>query len=345
MSNSPKITLGNFFAPDTPVMGIDTGPDPEDLVRRDQWGRPLIQLPGGGERAYSRASSFGNVIDDRTFLELWIQRQIARGLAMSPDLIERIRNIGDPDADPATKSKKNRVLNSINEVAQDRAGSNVKSTLGTAIHLGTELVDKGLPLDELSPLVRERALAYWRFCQEEGIRPTSVEVFGVEDVHEVAGTWDRTGWWRRKHKIVDVKTSGSMDFAGIVFAVQLAEYAHMCAYDLATGQRTPHEVMDLEQAIIVHVGREAGSPVELFEVDITVGWEYAKLVAEVKRARKEGKHAIREPRDLDLISQRIIACTTEAELFAEFQANGGAWRQSHRDLASWARTELKTLTS
>jgi hypothetical protein len=316
------VTVDTFFAATAPPEE-----DP-DAVPRDRWDRPLIMQPDGKMLPYHRASSFGSQIDDTYHLVLWQKRQVARGMALSPELVVRANNIGEPQ----NKHDKD-LLNGIVEAAEEAAGSNIKSALGTAIHTATELVDRGESLDGLHPLLRNRAEAYWRFCLEHNAQMTSVETFGVEDVHRVAGTWDRTGWWYGAHKILDVKTSGSMDFAGIVFAVQLAEYAHMKAYDPRTGERTPHEQMDLEQGVIIHVGRELDEPVEAFTVDLDVGWGYAKLVDQVKAAQRYGKKAIREAQ-IDDIALELVQCETIEQLRETYLEYAEVATQQHRDLAA-----------
>lgn len=303
MSIAPD--AASFFAPVESV---------EDEVLRDQWGRALIVPPEGvkpfytkgkyaGYSPYSRASGFGGQIEDETNLVKWQKRQVARGVAL---MYERGRlRLGpqgglpfDPSIEPDNPVYK-QAWNRVADDAEEIVGSYAKAARGTAIHLATEYIDNGQrdELVALPPDLQERAWAYANFCREWDIVPTSVEVFGVEDVHEVAGTWDRTGHCLGRHRILDVKTSSTMDFAGIGFAVQLAEYAHAQAYDLKTHERTPHEDIDLETAYIIHVDRNEGGPVELFKVDIATGWRYAQTVNAVIQARRDGAKAINEVHD------------------------------------------------
>lgn len=331
------MTFDDFF---------DALPNPEGQVPRDRWDRPLIKPPDGvephytsgkyaGFTPYHRASSFGKQIEDTFYLDQWVSRQVALGVALDTELPGLIRHVGPTDPwdgtkiDAAEKKRRKDALNELVERAKEASGSNIKSKLGTAIHGATELLDLGETLDGLDPLLVERANAYWRFCRQWGLRMTSVEEFGVEDTNRVAGTWDRTGYAFEVHSILDVKTSGSMDFAGIAFAVQLATYAHAQAYDIPTQTRTPHEQMDLETAWIIHVDRELGGPVELYRVDIAAGWSFAWLVDQVKAAQKAGKSAIsREPDDDAL--QGIARAGDMAQLRAAYPVGATA---KHADLA------------
>ena len=308
----------------------------EGKVPRDRWDRPLILLPDGSGKSapYARASSFGGIIEDKTNLEKWGKRQMIRGVAIDPSIIDRVPQGPARERGGEISRTDKKILDRLVDQADAAVGSSDKAELGTAIHLGTELVDLGGDLTGVSPLVRERATAYWHFCQEYGLKMTSVETFGVEDTHRVAGTWDRTGtvaWDRGIQRILDVKTSSTMAFAGIGFAVQLAEYAHMFAYDPTTGARTPHETMHMGEAYIIHVSREQGGPVELFRVDIEMGWRHAGLVAAVKAARAEGKRAIDE---VDALAVQIEMAQSRAELHELWAQTGASWTGQHKALAT-----------
>lgn len=337
-------------------------------VPRDYLDRPCIiplageehlaikssRSPNRGLIPYDRSSSFGSVLEDDRNLVLWQKRQVARGVAL---LYERAKLAPGPAGglqrnpliEPDDRDGKD-YWNSIADRAESEVGSYDKAELGTAIHAATEQIDGGGSLQGWPEHLVERANAYWSFIKQVGFRPTSIEVFGVEDVHHVAGTWDRTGWWGGKHKIGDVKTSGTMDFAGIGFAVQLAEYAHMAQYDPTTGERTPHEEafgvpMDLEEALIIHVGREMYSPVELYRVDIATGWRFAQLVDQVKKARTAGKKTIVEMKE-DPIMHAIHRTDSMDELRDVFDRFGSMpiFQDWHRDamraMATWFRSRL-----
>lgn len=265
----------------------------EQKIPRDRWDRPLIWLPDGSKRVpYARASSYGGQIEDKSALVKWQMRQVLRGVAIDRTIADRVPAVAlDRANQTGAFSKQDKdTMNALVEQAQEAAGSNDKSGLGTAIHAATEYVDRGESLDGLSPLLVDRANAYYKATREAGIKPLTIEQFGVEDENQVAGTWDRTiaaAWFGGRNRIGDVKTSGSMDFAGIGFMVQLAEYAHMCAYEL-DGTRTPHENIDLDTGVIIHVDRNMGGHVEIFEIDIAAGWQFANLARQIIVSRRRG---------------------------------------------------------
>lgn len=361
---------GFFKADQDRPVGSLLEEEAEAQIPRDRWDRPLIWPPGTGPQTharrdmvpYARASSYGGQIEDKSALAQWGKRQMLRGAAIDLDRYAAEMALfregrGPHPASPILdrvpqglarvrggeiESREKKVLDSLVDQADEAVGSSDKAALGTAIHLGTEIIDQGGDLSSQSPLIRERANAYYAKVKEWGIRWTSIELFGVEDENQVAGTWDRAGyipWWSRWFQFIgDVKTSGSMDFAGIGFAVQLASYAHSCAYDIATGTRTPHENMNLEKALIIHVSREMYGPVEMFEVDIATGWQYAKLARQIVIARREGKKSIREIHELEV---RIMSCITAAELRDLWEETGNVWTQKDRDLADATLAQIR----
>jgi hypothetical protein len=318
--------MGFFTDQAKPALPPTLEEENEGKVPRDRHDRPMIWLPDGSKRApYARASSYGGQIEDKFNLQLWEMRQVLRGCAIDPTIPQRVPEIAKDRAKQSEDfSKKDKdAMNALVEQAKEAAGSNDKSGLGTAIHAATEFIDRGESLDGLSELLVDRANAYYKATTEAGLRHNSIETFGVEDLNEVAGTWDRSSsatWFGGKNRIADVKTSGSMHFAGIGFMVQLAEYAHMQAYEL-DGTRTPHENMDLDVAVIIHVDRNMGGPVEIYEVDIARGWEYAHLARQIILSRRVAatRGAFVE---IPAEAAAIRSCSTREELLELWEAFG-----------------------
>lgn len=304
----------------------------EGKVPRDQYDRPLIRQANGDLEPYNRASSYGGQIENKDAVEEWTRRQVVRGIALQPDLLKAVPAGALADLWKDLEKSEKKALSRVSDRAQEIAGSNLKSELGTQIHAATEFVDRGDDLEwnlrefppERRALLIERANAYYKTTREFGLVHDSIETFGVQDELMVAGTWDRRSfvpWWpEHRQTIVDVKTSSSLDFAGIGFAVQLATYAHMCAYDVETGTRTPHDDMNERWALIVHVDRNLGGHVEMARVDIARGWEQSRLAREIILARRE--KGLVEP--IQEIEAAILTATSKAEL-EELIGNGRGW--------------------
>lgn len=275
-------------------------------IERDQWGRPLIlQLDSDGnvcrytsgkhegepvKIGYTRASGLGGVLEDSTTLTAWKLRTAVFGLARSRPQIVAAASI------PTTTEKADKkALDKIVERAHILAGNDDKSTLGTALHALGERLDRG---EEVPDIGEDRwALKAYQEVMTRCFRVLRSEAFVAHDGLQAAGTFDRLvellcpmqlpdGSWLPAGTVVvlDIKTSGSSQYFGIKFAVQLAVYQGACLYDAATGRRTPLGAHP-DWAVILHVP-SGGNMAELFWVDLRAGRELAEMAVAVKQARK-----------------------------------------------------------
>jgi hypothetical protein len=273
---------------------------------RDQWGRPKIMLPDGSkETGYRRASSYGSPLEDGHRLELWKMRQVARGIARRGDLglaVTRAEVGLEGEAQEQKEAKKK--LDELCEQAMDVVESGAKASIGTSLHDAFEMVDLGRDPGHLPEQWRPDLAAYRKLT--ESFRVLSSELFVVQDGHRVAGTLDRavevliplpvTDKTGRTVAVIDpgsvligdIKTSGSMDFAGCKFGVQCWSYATGTPYDPIQKKRTPweHEPPRQDWAVIFHVASGSGQA-RLHWVNLV---EYA-LAAEAARACYEWRNA------------------------------------------------------
>jgi hypothetical protein len=230
--------------------------------RRDRYGRPLI-LPKGGDKpvAYTRPTTIADTLDDRHNLELWMQRQVALGLAARPDLVARIATTDTDD-----KS----TLNGICSDARDAAGSSAAANMGTAIHAAVEAVNRGgEPPEMFADVVAE----YTAALQRHGltVNPDHVEQFCVNQPVKAAGTFDMIVELDGRSYIADLKTGSSLAWSGRSFAVQLAIYAGATSYyDVATDTHSEPVDVDRDRAIIVHLPA-GGGPCTVHWLDIAAG--------------------------------------------------------------------------
>lgn len=273
---------------------------------RDQWGRPRIMLPDGSkETGYRRASSYGSPLEDGTRLELWKKRQVARGVARRADLgLAVTRAEVGLEGDAAEQKAARQRLDELCEQAMDVVESGAKASIGTSLHDVFEMVDLGRDPGHLPEQWRPDLAAYRKLT--EGFRVLSSELFVVQDEHRVAGTLDRAvevlvplPVTDKRGDVVtviepgsvligDVKTSGSMDFAGCKFGVQCWSYATATPYNPIEKIRTPweHEPPRQDWAVIFHVASGSGQA-RLHWVDLA---EYA-LAAEAARTCYEWRNA------------------------------------------------------
>jgi hypothetical protein len=267
-------------------------------------GRPRIPPPGKSGRdalspkikadAYSRASSIGETLESQFGLGQWRMRQVAFGIGRRKDLYIAASALRGNDGPNKA------ILEDIADKAMEAAESSAGATIGTAIHALREQHDEGANLDHVSGEVRE-ALDKWVELTA-GFRVLASEAKTVCDVHKVAGTFDvllellgpmvtPDGTVLPAGTIVigDLKTSGTSDYFGCKFAIQLAEYAHGVPFDVERYGRitwdelggTPHQ----RWALVIHIptGNPEGSG--LHWVDVESGRELTDLAITVRRQR------------------------------------------------------------
>lgn len=303
---------------------------PSPQIPRDRYGRPLIVPPDGGKAvAYTRCTTFVDCLDDKTNLSKWMQRKVAQGLAMRPDLLMAIATLDDPDG--RGKAELNRICEAAMEAAQSKAAA----TTGTALHKFTERLDLGQDVGHVPTEYAADLTAYTKATA--GLEVVAVENFVVLDSHRVGGTFDRLVKHNGRLTIADVKT-GSIDYSMGKIAMQLAIYAHAQGYDADGGRRTPLGDVDLEQALVIHLPAGKGK-CDLVPVDIAAGWEAIPLAQQVRdwRTRKWATTPLAAATGLpDLIA----SATTTADLYDLWVANQSAWTDELTQMAAARKAAL-----
>lgn len=263
---------------------------PHVEIERDRWGRPLITPPQGGKRrAYTRCTTFVDVLDDKYNLQQWQQRMVAIGLADRPDLLLSV------SAHRGDKKE----LNRITADAREAAAAGAAATTGTALHKLIEILDRGDPMP-LVPAAYQADIEAYR-AATECLESVLIEQMHVHDEYEIGGTPDRIVRHNGRLYVADIKT-GSIDYGALKIAMQLAVYANSTPYDIATGRRQPlDEPVDTQRAIVIHLPAGQGK-CTLHWVDIDRGWRAVETAAYVRQWRRlkdwltpldptEGKHA------------------------------------------------------
>jgi hypothetical protein len=241
----------------------------------------LIVPPDGGKPiAYTRASSFGDVLDDRSNIEKWKIRHVIKGLVNNAKLFMQAS---------ATPIENKSDLNKIAEQAMEEAGASRASDTGTLLHSLTEQVDsQGRFLGPIPPEHANDINAYIRGVKDR-FAFNHIERFMVCDELQAAGTPDRLGFRMEVEyldvvqRVCDLKTSASANYLD-KHAVQLAIYAHSDFYDPATGERESVDVAK-DYGYIFHLPAFQGT-FQLFKLDLEAGWEGALLAADVRKWRK-----------------------------------------------------------
>lgn len=252
-------------------------------IDRDRWGRPLIVPPGGGKRvAYTRCTTYIDVLEDKFNLQRWMQRMVAVGLAQRPDLQLAV----------AAHSDDKRELDKICDQAREAATASAAATTGTALHALTELIDRGLDLPVLPEQAKADLEAY-RLATAD-FKATHIEQFCVQDALKVGGTPDRVIEVGGRRFIADIKT-GSIEWGVLKIAMQLAMYSRSRTYDHTSGARGDHEA-DMTRGLIIHL--PAGEATcSLHWVDLEAGWHAVNVAKEVRARRALKFGDLTEPFD------------------------------------------------
>lgn len=213
----------------------------EAQIPRDQWGRPKIIQPDGSLKAYRRASSVAEVIEDHYGLNMWKLRLAIQGLAQRPDLLQAVHI-----------AKKPGEISGIAEEAQEQAGAHVASRNGQTVHGLTENMHDGeAPPQGLTAGITAMLTEYAEAMQRFEVLDT--ERFVVQDKICVAGTYDLmlkdtvTG----KVLVGDLKTGKQAKYLTTKTPAQVAVYAAGQHYSL-DGKREPH-CADVNWGVLVHL--------------------------------------------------------------------------------------------
>src|SRR5262245_5601193 len=263
-----------------------------DTVKRDQWGRYLIDHPVTGKpQAWTRATTIASTLADRYGLEQWAKRNVALGIGARHDLYAQAA---------AARPEDKQTLTSIVEQAEAAASSKAGANLGSALHRFTERIDNGETINVPEPWTHDVA-AYTQTMQANGITivPGWLERVLLLPELGIAGTCDRlcNGMWPNS-RIGDLKTGKDVVRYGMTeIALQLAIYAHATHwYDPVTGEHHEMPYVDQQQALVMHlpVGQATCT---LYEVDIQAGWQAVQLALDVRawRQRKDLAQIINTP--------------------------------------------------
>jgi hypothetical protein len=254
-------------------MTITFTPIKEDTIKRDRWGRPLIEPVGGGKPiAYTRVSTLAKALDNKDALMKWKQRQTVIGLGKRPDLANMASAV---DGD-------NRKLDDIVEQAMAAAESDRAANIGTTLHWLTEHVDAGTMPDNL-PAEHVADLDAYEVAMK-GIEIVGTEQFIVCDEVMAAGTFDRlVRLPDGRVMVADIKTGQHEPKYPHSATVQISVYAHGHLYDPERGRLgyLPDLGVSTDEGLLIHL--PAGkAQCDLYILDLTVGWHLARTAVVVR---------------------------------------------------------------
>lgn len=249
----------------------------------------------GEEQPFTRATTWAKTISDTYGLEMWKNRQVARGVAMREDLQALAAALPDSEK---------KQLDAVVKQAVDHAAPSAGANVGTALHSWTAQLDRGLDREIPAPWIGD-VQAYTATLSKYSVRtiPSLVERYVcMTQPMDVAGQFDRIIEWEGGWYIADVKTSPSLDYSWGEIAVQLALYAkaRYLWEGLAPGYWDDMPPVNTEQGLVIHLPAKQAK-CELWWVDLELGWKAALLAADVREWRK--RKDIARPFGVDLLGK------------------------------------------
>lgn len=255
--------------------------------------RPYIKQADGKEVLYSRCTSWIDQLESKDALEKWKQRVILTGLTAKTGLVMELVQIA-VDEDLENRDR----LNDIATRAFEAGEGFVRAEKGTNLHRLSEIADQYRIEDLERVLPREGAteqdiadmIAYRTTMERYGFEMLATETRVVIDHLKVTGTFDRIIRYQGQNFVADVKT-GRVDYGALKMSCQLAMYSRGCVYDPHTGERKPFKKIDLKRGLIFHVA-QGEARCDVYEVDLTLGWEACQVVQQIRDMRKRGAKAM-----------------------------------------------------
>jgi hypothetical protein len=229
---------------------------------------------------WNGATTFAETLDNSYPLKVHGERQVARGMAVRPDLCAKVA------ADPDNKDMLKEVLKEAKSAAADKSEAN----WGTALHAVFARFDRGEPLEQINEL----------FHPDIKARQAKLEFYGITVLPE---------YRERVVRCLSLGVSGRLDWIGQLPDGTLVigddksekdpqEYTSAKKIQLATyansGELMNYHTNELEPmpaglhrdfALIVHT-RPLSGECEIYEVDIADGWAGAILAKQVSDWRK-----------------------------------------------------------
>lgn len=263
-------------------------------------------VPGGVMSATNLA---GSIVDSRA-LSVWERERGQLGMAMRPELFERlVFAVNSARADGVNLEKLSAsepgkvlasVLAGIHDDAKTAAGGNSAGIMGTNRHDAWEARAKtglllGTPqinaeIEALEALLETHGLERVPGLQERVVRNTELDAGGRLDDVLLSR---RTG----RLYLADLKTKRGRFYGWLEAWIQKAVYAGaewMLAEDGQEYVPGPKHHVDQESAILLRMPSDGAAPF-LQRVDLPIATRWARLARDVARARSEASSVKLDP--------------------------------------------------
>lgn len=246
-----------------------------DGVPRDQWDRPLVVPPTGGDPIpYMRVSTFADTLSNGNGLVYWKSRLAARGMAYREDiaaLVAGLKFSTNPDKKQRKKedAKSNKELDKLIEEAI--ASIDDSARYGTAVHAFTEPEPSAAVPARMQPDVA----SYQRALLTHQLVCVESETFVVHDELKLGGSFDGIYEHPTLGRMIGDKKTGDIKPTPLV--IQLACYAGAQRYDHETLTRTALDVRQ-DVGLLFHIPKGKGAT-EVYLVPLDAGRRAAAAAA------------------------------------------------------------------
>lgn len=283
----------------TETMGYPLPPEPPRFQPKwNQYRQYMLPSPSTGRpTAFARATTVSDVLDDKYNLTRWLERtKVAAVLGAIQSEDTELRELVASLQEVGAGSKANGIIDTIS----DRSGGRDSAELGSAVHAWLEAVDIGqirpaqVP-DQFQPYLT----AYREVLARHALvpEPAYVERIVLNDSGEetVVGTIDRIYRLATTGELVlgDLKTSKTLEFSWLSYAVQFAIYSHarlMLTIDGTSWEAMP--TLDTRAAYCVHVPSDQPERASCVTFDLDFGLAGMHEALAVRRMRREAKKAV-----------------------------------------------------
>lgn len=329
----------------TALNEADEFEDPEPARRKiehDGWGRYKLPHPETGkERSWTRVTTIAGTLEDRFHLEEWGKRKVLEGVVLERGIVSLAAAVfGEHGFDPQTQDAK-KALNRLTKQAVDTAGVSKGADTGTALHVVTEDYNQG---QESSAKARAielglegNLLAYHRTLRREGITVLPEFMERVVCIPELNAVGRLDNLVREAGtdllRVFDLKSQKTLDFGALKIAIQLAMYVNAEAmFDEDTWTWVDMPPVDREIGTVCWLPVLEGEDdkvCQLYDVDLTWGWRWAKASFQTRKARNAKPLTLRKPRVVAAPAEETVSSVAAGfDVLAKERVLGRADRDS-----------------
>lgn len=244
---------------------------------------PLPHPVTGKMRTWQRVSNLIKLADNTYYLERWKERNVAKGVAMSPGLAAAIEPL-DVKADKL-------VMDQLVSKALDLSGAYRMSDEGTAIHASAELVDYAHgDIDAAPRHHRDHMIRYRDLLRVNGLTvvPELIERVVVSTLYNVAGKFDRVlRLSDGSYVMSDIKSGDRIDLALPSIAGQLKAYEDgVNTHGVYDGSGYDNRIkVRTDFGLVIHLPSTGGEP-QVRKVWLSQGHENNRVCMEVRERQK-----------------------------------------------------------